>query len=1556
MDLGNDVSRVLDSKHLGWKLIAFKNGAPPSDAEMNLMGQINTDATRELVHSQTPSGWFGDPLYADKDYHFNASYQNYFYLGRQLEVNLTPTNGVKNILWANVNGWVVPVTGTNVNNAEDLSDTDFRNKIILDFPPTTGYEVNFVFLEVWQQLIEGGSATGKPSTEAIYKYGNVLFGGTNPDDDIILPEMGAETTRRVQLQYRIRMVPSVDIVTYPTGFGDTSHVKGQAGQVDPTALVYAPVAGDPGLWVAGDGDPDNDLGTVDGYVYAIPICVVPRMNRGGWSVSDQNGGLVRVSPPGDYTAGDPDDGCFLTSGELSAAPDSDRPDGKYADYIYSVIDMRHIVSQSSDYSAILKRNFQAICDGSSTLTGKLSTVGGSQFGTKILYTDEINGTGTDNPSTILIGEADGVRRIFSDVPTHQSRNISELEISEKDVSSPTYGTDPDKWLPTDVIKIPHPSSLSGADYPSHFLTAVADVRVTLKGFRSEVTQGFVTSATADTLTSTGAFTTWFPSPTQWTGYAVTIVDGLGSGQTRTIESIDNNNRITVYTNWTTTPDATSSFSISPPIFDVTATEDATEMTVTIIAINNDVNTTVFETLAFDGNLVVEYVMHYPAQQGLSLRPDSLYQVNYTNPTVSVLRAPEVDSGINPFMIRDIQLSPDFQIEPTYQGSTVIEADCYADVGSKTVLIQPWQRASIHLYAMQVDTYEPGHSYYGLFSQGMVFEVPDTYLPKIGYNAIPIIESAYGSFFTGLHVWGYNETDAAVESVINILGRADFDDDTTAGSNVWVRNDSITYEDESASKIGCRINPDIGGIEFPTYIGVSRIIAVFEDADYTSNGMSATNLLAFHTRNDLVGQTIHIGKTSDHKDVTFTLLPESITDYDEATEYVIIANVFGYRPGFMLTNGLITTHEQISTIGDSVTLYAVVTQALPSSAIIQISYDRTPYQGHIYSEQEPYATNSPEPFNNRGLVSPDDLAHLEMPIESFTFGTALHYDVLAMEEYVMTSGTGRFSGHPVIESYGRGMTSYPTGSPNPSILRSSKIDSTTAGAITRLPLGAKYRDADFVGDDIGVGSVKGTLVSIGTNLSLTSGNTVTITDGMVTYSDNSRYRVTRGGSIGLQEDGISPVSVSSKQIETGWMSLYVIAMLVKTYNEQAPETYDEAYHVSTNPYVLKGREGELQMILISKVIPPVFEADDYHLQDLSVDVCPNGLGEGYVAVDRYRCIGRPLEYQRNQNTYTTSVDDVTSLDNPVTYRPDIRSIDPYIVSNKTELTLTGVDLDISVVGTEISYRPMYSTGEWASLNRYVISSTPTEVVLGLPTGSMGVHDIMVTHSGYSKVLRKAIVIQENDIQPWIDSNENLEQYYPKQNPTGWVSNVGRLIRLDGSEAYLGTQSIRFEGVGTSGDNITRKEFGTDRIYGSGGLLEVAFSFKVGATLNTGNEIQFAIVDDTESDVLTLTLIPASVAYEVILPTYMTGTSDETSTRSISPDTEWHQVRLIVSDIGIAQVYFDTTQIGVDVDCSAGTPVSSNTVPLRFEVRNSTFGMGIVTSAIVNIDNLFVKVSL
>jgi hypothetical protein len=298
-DFGNGVSRTLSALERQFQGVVWQASKPPLDSELNLMSQVDMDRMANIVRSQMHSGFLSDPMSSDADFVTNAAWSNWFVLGRDDGSETAP------IIWANVNGWVVPVCGS----AQASSPS---NRIDLFGPPATDSRIDLVFLEVWQaQLAPNPSTLHKPSASTIYKYGNTQYGGSNLADDMEDPTIGFETTERLQIQYRIRIMgqgtglgDSVDLAQYPDGLNDPN-VVGQGAATTPVAGYpwsnMGDALGDRGLWRCGDGQTASRtaLGTVDGYSYAIPICAVFRRNSNPFVArttsgnANQNGSLNR---------------------------------------------------------------------------------------------------------------------------------------------------------------------------------------------------------------------------------------------------------------------------------------------------------------------------------------------------------------------------------------------------------------------------------------------------------------------------------------------------------------------------------------------------------------------------------------------------------------------------------------------------------------------------------------------------------------------------------------------------------------------------------------------------------------------------------------------------------------------------------------------------------------------------------------------------------------------------------------------------------------------------------------------------------------------------------------------------------------------------------------------------------------------------------------------------------------------------------------------------------------------------------------------------------------
>lgn len=349
LDHGTGVSRALSPQERAFAAVIWQKGKPPLDSELNLMSSVDWERFRQCVSASMPSGFFMDPTRAEFDYKFDPAWINHFHLGvPRAARGVHDSDETQPVVWANVNGWIIPVAGTDITEAAGV-----HNVVKLYPPPESDIRVDFVFLEAWATLVQPNpSTTNKPTASTIWRYGNTKFGGTNVTDDLEDPTIGIETTKRVQVQYRLRVHGSgvgqgsgVNLMSHPDGLDDPN-ILGQGTAASPVAgLQWANMRetlGDASLWRAGDGDPNNDLGTIDGYTYAIPVCAVFRRNSSTYVAikasgnPNQNGAFQRQPGVGlmpDPLAGD----VVLLQATLGAFLGPN--DGKLAPYTLSVTNL-----------------------------------------------------------------------------------------------------------------------------------------------------------------------------------------------------------------------------------------------------------------------------------------------------------------------------------------------------------------------------------------------------------------------------------------------------------------------------------------------------------------------------------------------------------------------------------------------------------------------------------------------------------------------------------------------------------------------------------------------------------------------------------------------------------------------------------------------------------------------------------------------------------------------------------------------------------------------------------------------------------------------------------------------------------------------------------------------------------------------------------------------------------------------------------------------------------------------------------------------------------------
>lgn len=340
-------------------------------------------------------------------------------------------------------------------------------------PPPTGNSITLsvTVTTAGSLLASGATLTGgedrpnKPATaqDKLYRHGNVQSPeDTWLDDELVDPSIDQESSQRVQIQYRIRATGASEAVNpkdHPDGFSNTVNtIYAQGGRSlpvyngnangDTRSYPFVPADGtstwhetsavaygltDDGLWVAGDGSEQaaQDLGSVDGYVYAIPICFVFRHNN----CSDATAAIQGWDPENNAN-GAPVYDHVGYAGVLGTIPAglSDRPDGEFCDVITTnnLLDLRrHVVPGHLDLKAELTYQMQSLLDGSlrtwAVDTASKQILGGNSgdVSTRFLVCNEVGraaAVGGNTPSSGDTGRGEVVRnfdhiaRRFADQP------------------------------------------------------------------------------------------------------------------------------------------------------------------------------------------------------------------------------------------------------------------------------------------------------------------------------------------------------------------------------------------------------------------------------------------------------------------------------------------------------------------------------------------------------------------------------------------------------------------------------------------------------------------------------------------------------------------------------------------------------------------------------------------------------------------------------------------------------------------------------------------------------------------------------------------------------------------------------------------------------------------------------------------------------------------------------------------------------------------------------------------------------------------------------------
>lgn len=490
-NLGPNQTRVLDPTDRSFESVTYQKRKPPLSCEVNLGGALAFGHARDVSKAIFPSGWeIGGGLHDGQsestlmagDVVCSSSYiANTFKL-------IALDKGVESgRLAAWVDGHRLVIQGTN-------NTSDENNIIVLDPPPSITHRIDFVFLEVWRKLLS--------TTDPVYKYGNAQYGGTNPTNDLVDPYIGIETSRRIQVQYRIRAVNS-DMDSYPSGF-DPGRVYAQGAASTPqtcTAANFLPVDGDSGLWRAGLGDEASQtmFGTVDGYVYAIPMFGVCRRNTHSYDVDNySNGSRLSLS---DYLNGH----------------SSDRPDDLYNNWVVAddIFDMRHVITLDN-VTEMAEKTFDKVIRGESRNKLVKVTLGEDHYSKIVTQADSVSMIDHVGSNTIN-SNPNGIRRAYANASCTQSATLETRNVNQK-----TFGTTGLPWASGDRVTIwnPMPTGypagstvyINGAYYSAGQLT-IGATGVTLQqyGYYANVVIGSSSVLIGTTNTITVDYTITFAS-------------------------------------------------------------------------------------------------------------------------------------------------------------------------------------------------------------------------------------------------------------------------------------------------------------------------------------------------------------------------------------------------------------------------------------------------------------------------------------------------------------------------------------------------------------------------------------------------------------------------------------------------------------------------------------------------------------------------------------------------------------------------------------------------------------------------------------------------------------------------------------------------------------------------------------------------------------------------------------------------------------------------------------------------------------------------------------
>jgi hypothetical protein len=392
---------------------------------------------------------------------------------------------------------------------------------------------------------------------------------------------------------------------------------------------------------------------------------------------------------------------------------SGRPDGLFSDQIAltDILDLRHCVNPNGfDYQALLKGNLDKLMRGQ--LRANWKRTGAGPQGPFTIYQDKIT-TGSVSLGVTKLDAFDGIRQIFSDAATLQRVEavcIANTGTPPVSVSDSSFGIN---------ILVNQTSLTSGSFVPGGVLQVpVSQLRTGLAaGDSDQVRWMYDGFDSAVTLRLDGQSVPLNPSL-----YTVTGSTSVGGGVANVL---NNGGLIQVQT---TTPHGlrTGQIIIITGVVGVPANDtwavtvlDSTDLTLNgstfsgaytsggvingpnltpnddlIITFGTNFPTISASPSAGPHKLYITLNIMYGPGRGLSRRPDSLHSIAYINPATDLMVRPMgIPSSDQQTSVAWLPLWQKYR-GLAYKRNVPAQAECFADLGSKSVCVSPFRRITM----------------------------------------------------------------------------------------------------------------------------------------------------------------------------------------------------------------------------------------------------------------------------------------------------------------------------------------------------------------------------------------------------------------------------------------------------------------------------------------------------------------------------------------------------------------------------------------------------------------------------------------------------------------------------------------------------------------------------------------------------------------------------------------------------------------------------------------------------------------------------------------------